>query len=1564
MAKDKDLDLELRAEELAQQLIQVKQRTKEVTEQFENATKIADDLVEKIREGSDQIDDISAGTLRWKVGLQKLTKQIGFINDQVVDHSKHLIQIKQQYSKLSNTAKKWLTSVNFGDIVEGYKTSLTQFRGMFFSSFAKMSQVALNLGKNFTELGQQGFGDATNAISSLDQALQQAAQDYSLMVTKVQWGQAIAQQQQLRDQLRTISEEMDNLDKTNEADLATYIEKFGVTRELQKQLSRVNNIVQNGRLVTDQVKEDAKQQLNILQDQRQVMYDMNKLQLALNEKLNPFMDKIDQSAEKLNSAKQGISDLFNVIGIDLIGIGDLLGKIDFNQLAKPLKTMVSTTTMQFALGFKAIKEKGIHSFKDVAKAGHGIFRGFVGGLGKMFFGLFSMLALGFIAAVGAMITAAIRRSQQLAQAFNSAQQSAGAISGQMANFGAIYGAFGGFLGGQKAAELYNTMLKLRDVTVATAKQAQLLQRHYAVSVTESSGMLQNMRYIMGLTEGTSNNLATATAQLAVQMGIQPQKMFAQLSNLSADVVKHFGGSTKQLYKTLIFANRLNLTMQDMASTAQGLMDIQSSIANAMEIQALTGKEIDIGQILRLSYDGKENQAVALYIKQLGSSFNTNNKVLLQSMSKGLNMPVDKIKSVAHEIQKNGGDIMQILEQSSMASMSTVEDAAKGNLKSITTSAYALQTSFQAIGTSIQNIILKPYQSVINYILENSGGILTFFKKFVKFTADITMMFIKWLERPSVQKGIADFFKSAYEFGVKLLDKVVIPIVNFLVKVYEKGGFLGLLGIFAFVKVLMSLPAIISAISGAVGLFSAKAATVPVAMAQSATPQQFTSWVDASGYSKDKYQEIKQNKGKQAAQAYKNQKQSVGQTKIREQADGAGAGDIAKKAKSSLEGSQQLTEGLPQAPPSKFESIAKSVLMLATAVAVLAGAVLIISLIPSDKVWKSVLAVGALLAMLVIAGNLAKGGTAEGVINLATAVDLLSASMLLLSGLNWGQIAKGLVTIAGLMLILVLASKFAGSGGSIGIVLLAGATFILAYAIKQLADVPFGKAMQALGVMTIMVVAITALAFGLQYIAPLIIVGIGILALMGLALISFGKGMQQAAKAAKMGLKPADLKNIGEVMVTFAKIVGKAMKALVTELQGVSVKQAKVAMKMITVFNQLIGSLKALYEIAKQPGAIDNIIDAVTKLAQSNVGQKVGTIMRQISKQLQGTKKKTAESINAMMGAFGEFVGGLGKLADLYKDPANKPDFASIVQGLTTPGPNGQPSVIQVMMSVMQQLLSIVNTKGQQVKTKTTEALKGMMQSFSSFIDILVKLKDLDLTAIGISIGLFTPQVKMLGESMKQLSDKLKNGKNYDSKLIDKFGTSLKTLASAMNTLNKAYMTQIFKTSLDAVLVVFKTNTTHVNNFANALTNLYNAFNRLRNLDTRNLKQAIQGALKIQAVKSMGLASQATAYSKVSQGMLGNLNKIIKGRYAKGGVVRQPQIALIGEDGPQAIIPLSESQYANNSELKGNSSFAGMQALLESIQGAANKPIQVILNVDGRKIAEAVANNTTPSYNLS
>jgi len=57
-------------------------------------------------------------------------------------------------------------------------------------------------------------------------------------------------------------------------------------------------------------------------------------------------------------------------------------------------------------------------------------------------------------------------------------------------------------------------------------------------------------------------------------------------------------------------------------------------------------------------------------------------------------------------------------------------------------------------------------------------------------------------------------------------------------------------------------------------------------------------------------------------------------------------------------------------------------------------------------------------------------------------------------------------------------------------------------------------------------------------------------------------------------------------------------------------------------------------------------------------------------------------------------------------------------------------VIDMMTKAMEELIKVVDTKGQKVKTKTTEALKGIMESFSSFIDILTKLKDLDLAKMG------------------------------------------------------------------------------------------------------------------------------------------------------------------------------------------------------------------------------------------
>jgi len=73
-------------------------------------------------------------------------------------------------------------------------------------------------------------------------------------------------------------------------------------------------------------------------------------------------------------------------------------------------------------------------------------------------------------------------------------------------------------------------------------------------------MLQNMRYNYGMTEESSNKLATMVAQFAVMHKIQPTKIFEEMANLSSQVLTYFGDSPEHLVKSLFFARKLNLTI--------------------------------------------------------------------------------------------------------------------------------------------------------------------------------------------------------------------------------------------------------------------------------------------------------------------------------------------------------------------------------------------------------------------------------------------------------------------------------------------------------------------------------------------------------------------------------------------------------------------------------------------------------------------------------------------------------------------------------------------------------------------------------------------------------------------------------------------------------------------------------------------------------------------------------------------------------------------------------------------------------------------------------------------
>jgi tape measure domain-containing protein len=164
---------------------------------------------------------------------------------------------------------------------------------------------------------------------------------------------------------------------------------------------------------------------------------------------------------------------------------------------------------------------------------------------------------------------------------------------------------------------------------------------------------------------------------------------------------------------------------------------------------------------------------------------------------------------------------------------------------------------------------------------------------------------------------------------------------------------------------------------------------------------------------------------------------------------------------------QLTDTL-KAMQSQIQ--AKIILEIAGAVALLAASIVILSLIDSKKLTKSLTAIGVafgylLGAMAILTKISGNAGfvkipiIAASMILLATALLILSASVKILSGLSWEELAKGLVGVGAVLgMIVGVAKGLDKSGGSmlragLAMIPLALGILILSKAVESFGNIP-------------------------------------------------------------------------------------------------------------------------------------------------------------------------------------------------------------------------------------------------------------------------------------------------------------------------------------------------------------------------------------------------------------------------------------------------------------------------------------------------------------------------------
>ena len=218
--------------------------------------------------------------------------------------------------------------------------------------------------------------------------------------------------------------------------------------------------------------------------------------------------------------------------------------------------------------------------------------------------------------------------------------------------------------------------------------------------------------------------------------------------------------------------------------------------------------------------------------------------------------------------------------------------------------------------------------------------------------------------------------------------------------------------------------------------------------------------------------------------------------------------------------------------------AKTLLTIASAIGILAAALVVLSLIDSEKLSTSLMAITVLFIELAAAMTViqkAMGGckmakVSVQMVAMATAILILSTAMKKLASLDWEGVAKGTVGIAALAAVLVIAAKSLNKSsgklikGSTGLIAFAAAISIMSKAVKSMSALNWEELAKGLTGLTVILAEVVAITHLMGDSKRMISTGIGMIAL-GAAMLIFAEAVERMGQLS--------WEEIGKGLVTMA-----------------------------------------------------------------------------------------------------------------------------------------------------------------------------------------------------------------------------------------------------------------------------------------------------------------------------------------------------------------------------------------------------------------------------------------------
>ena len=298
--------------------------------------------------------------------------------------------------------------------------------------------------------------------------------------------------------------------------------------------------------------------------------------------------------------------------------------------------------------------------------------------------------------------------------------------------------------GTTMKQIGSTFTSLQSMEKGLVKDVSIMSAQFGIAADTSVKFLQTLGGVTGKSAMAKQNMLGFAKFAANAYGVGLDDVMKDVADAGEEARMYAGKNADEMVRAAAQARQMGTTLNDMAKTAKGLLDFESSIQSELKASALIGKNINFNEARRLAFQGKVVEANKLILDQAKKiKFNQLNPIAQEAFAKAAGKSVKELQEMLNaeenlkEALKSKDPLIraEAEKKKQMAEMMKKDPAAAKKAAQAEYEKGLIQEKNQTRMKQLQNEINAIFMEFIGPILEEIGPIFTQLLKYIKDNRD-------------------------------------------------------------------------------------------------------------------------------------------------------------------------------------------------------------------------------------------------------------------------------------------------------------------------------------------------------------------------------------------------------------------------------------------------------------------------------------------------------------------------------------------------------------------------------------------------------------------------------------------------------------------------------------------------------------------------------------------------------------------------------------------------------------------------------------------------------------